>query len=152
LASTAAKRERDMTNESAAAAAPPPRQRTDDFLARLAERVGGRFQASNVFGDPVERDGVTVIPVATIRFGLGGGGGSDPGKGQEGEGGGAGGIASAAGYIELKDGRSRFVPVVHPARLLMLIGLISVAGIAVGLIIDERVRHTTPSGSRLPWR
>jgi uncharacterized spore protein YtfJ len=36
-----------------------------------------------VFGAPVERDGVTVIPVAAIRFGIGGGG-SDPSKGQDG--------------------------------------------------------------------
>src|SRR5262245_51356282 len=141
-----------MANESATGTAQVPRHRTDDFLARLAEQVGARFDASNVFGAPVERDGVTVIPVAAIRFGLGGGGGSDPGKGQDGEGGGAGGTAKAAGYIELKDGRSRFVPVVHPARLLLLIGLISLAGLAVGLIIEERSRPTKPSGSRLPWR
>src|SRR5262245_51456884 len=99
LVCTAARRERDMADESATGAAQAPRHRTDELLARLAERVGARFDASNVFGAPVERDGVTVIPVASIRFGLGGGGGSDPRKGQDGEGGGAAGTASAAGYI-----------------------------------------------------
>ena len=120
-----------MANETAADGVQAPRHRTDELLARLAERVGARFDASNVFGTPVERDGVTVIPVATIRFGLGGGGGSDPRKGQDGEGGGAAGSASATGYIELKDGRSRFVPVIHPARMLLLIGLMSLAGFTV---------------------
>jgi hypothetical protein len=108
-----------------------PERRTDELLGRLAERIGARFDASNVFGTPVERNGVTVIPVATIRLGLGGGGGSDPSKGQEGEGGGGGGTASAAGYIELRDGRSRFVPTVHPARMLLLVCAAALAGLAI---------------------
>jgi len=104
-----------MAGESTPEAGPtqPPPRRTDDLLATLAERIGARFDARTVFGAPVERDGVTVIPVAAIRFCMGGGGGSDPSKGQGGEGGGGGGSASAAGYIEIKDGRTCFVPVVH---------------------------------------
>ena len=124
-----------------------PQPRTDELLARLAERIGAQFAASNVFGTPVERDGVTVIPVATIRFGLGGGGGSDPGKGQEGEGGGGGGTASAAGYIELRDGRSRFVPAVHPARMLLLVCAAALAGLAI-----LRPLLAGRGESRLPWR
>jgi uncharacterized spore protein YtfJ len=99
-----------------------------------------------VFGAPVERDGVTVIPVAAIRSGIGGGGGSDPSKGQGGEGGGGGGSASAAGYIEIKEGRTRFVPVVHPARMLMLIGALTLAGLA---IMRPLLAGRRPS--RLPW-
>src|SRR5262245_44155066 len=108
-----------MTGQSTSEEVPiqPPQRRTDDLLATLAERIGARFHSGTVFGAPVERDGVTVIPVAAIRFGIGGGGGSDPSKGQSGEGGGGGGSADAAGYIEIKDGRSRFVPVVHPAHM-----------------------------------
>jgi uncharacterized spore protein YtfJ len=125
----------------------PPQRRTDEMLARLAERVGGQFDASHVFGAPVERAGVTVIPVATIRFGVGGGGGRDPGKGQDGEGGGAAGSAEAAGYIELKDGRSRFVPVVHPARMLVLVGAMALAGLALARPLVARA-----PASRVPWR
>jgi uncharacterized spore protein YtfJ len=99
-----------------------------------------------VFGAPVERDGVTVIPVAAIRSGIGGGGGSDPSKGQGGEGGGGGGSASAAGYIEIKEGRTRFVPVVHPARMLMLIGALTLCGLAIMRPLLARRRP-----SRLPW-
>ena len=90
------------------------------MLAALAERIGARFSAATVYGTPIERDGVTVVPVAAARFGIGAGSGSDPSKGQEGEGGGAGGGVTAAGYIELKDGRSRFVPVVRPERMVAL--------------------------------
>ena len=56
---------------------------------------------------------MTVILVAVARFGFGAGSGSDLSKRQEGEGGGGGGTAAPTGYIELKRGRSRFVPVVH---------------------------------------
>jgi hypothetical protein len=69
-----------MANETTLGAVQPPQRRTDELLARLAERVGARFDASSVFGNPVERDGVTVISVATTRFGLAGGAGSDPRK------------------------------------------------------------------------
>jgi uncharacterized spore protein YtfJ len=115
-------------------AAEVPRSRADDILAKLATQVGARFSASNVFGAPVERDGVTVIPVAALRFGLGGGGGGDASAKQEGEGGGAVGTASAAGYIEIKDGRSRFVPVIHPARMAAL----ACATVLAGILIARR--------------
>ena len=97
-----------------------PRRRTDDVLTTLADRLGGRFTASTVFGSPVERECVTVIPVAAVRFGLGGGGGEDPSGGQSGEGGGGAGSGTPAGYIEIKDGRSRFVPIVHPTRMVAM--------------------------------
>jgi uncharacterized spore protein YtfJ len=119
-----------------------PQRRTDELLSLLAERVGARLGAANVFGTAVERDGVTVIPVAAARFGLGAGGGADPGKQQEGEGGGAGGSVTAIGYIELKDGRTRFVPVVHPARMLALVCAAALAGIAIvrprSALVDPR--------------
>jgi uncharacterized spore protein YtfJ len=98
-----------------------PRRRGDELLAMLAEKIGARLGASTVYGEPVERGGVTVIPVAVARFGIGAGGGKDPAKGQEGEGGGGGGTVTPIGYIELKDGRSRYVPIVHPARMLALV-------------------------------
>jgi uncharacterized spore protein YtfJ len=61
---------------------------TDNPAERLAEQLGDSVRASAVFGKPVERDGVTVIPVARARFAFGGGGGSD-GTGQGSGGGGA---------------------------------------------------------------
>src|SRR3712207_4289977 len=104
-----------------------PARRTDDLLAALADRLGARFAASTFFGEPIQREDVTVIPVATLRFGFGGGAGSDPAKAQNGEGGGAACASTPVGYIEIKRGRSRFVPVVHPARMVTLVGLIALA-------------------------
>jgi uncharacterized spore protein YtfJ len=104
-----------------------PRRRADELIAAIAERMGGRFGATSVFGTPVEREGVTVIPVAAVRFGFGAGTGSDPAKGGEGEGAGGGGTVTAAGYIELKGGRSRFVPIVRPERIVALVMLTALA-------------------------
>jgi uncharacterized spore protein YtfJ len=124
-----------MTTETRPLAEPPHR-RTDDILTTLADRLGGRFTASTVFGAPVERDGVTVIPVATVRLGFGGGSGGDRRSEQSGDGGGGGGSGTAAGYIEIRDGYSRFVPVVHPARMLAML-----CATAVAMALSLRVRQ-----------
>jgi uncharacterized spore protein YtfJ len=123
-----------------------PRRRGDELLSTLAERIGARLGSATVFGAPVERDGVTVVPVAVARFGIGAGSGTDPGKGQEGEGGGGGGSVTPAGYIELKDGRSRFVPVVHPARMLAL-----VVGAVLAAFAIMRPTPAAPPRRKLPW-
>jgi len=123
-----------------------PRRRGDELLSMLAERIGARLGAATVFGAPVERDGVTVVPVAVARFGIGAGSGSDPSKGQEGEGGGGGGTVAPTGYIELKGGRSRFVPVVQPARMLALV----LGAVIAGLVIMRPTR-SRPHEHKLPW-
>ena len=107
----------------------------DERLGKLAERLGASASARAVFGDPVERDGVTVIPVARVRYGFGGGSGRGGARGRgrkgggsgEGEeeqyGSGAGGGVQAGpiGYIELHDGQARFTRIANPARLLALL-------------------------------
>jgi uncharacterized spore protein YtfJ len=63
-----------------------------DLVQALAERLGASARATAVFGEPVERDGVTVIPVAKSRWGFGGGSGVREGE----PGGGGGGLATRA--------------------------------------------------------
>ena len=78
----------------------------DELLQRIGQTVGDKANVSTVFGDPVERAGITVIPVAKARFGFGGGGGGGARGGQEGSGGGGGGgaVVSPVGYIEVRRG------------------------------------------------
>src|SRR5947208_13273952 len=82
----------------------------NDLMERIGQTVGQRAQASAIFGEPVAREGVTVIPVAKARFGFGGGGGSGSHEGEEGSGGGGGGGAAVSpiGYIELRDEGAEF--------------------------------------------
>ena len=42
------------------------------FTEHLAETIGAAARASAVFGEPVEGQGVTVIPVARAKWGFGG--------------------------------------------------------------------------------
>ena len=70
----------------------------------LAERLGAVAAARAVFSDPVERDGVTVIPVARVRWGFGAGGGTGGLEGTKEHGEGGGGVsASPLGYIEISE-------------------------------------------------
>jgi len=82
------------------------------FFEKLAEKLGAVAQATRIFGEPVERDGVTVIPVATARLGLGGGGGKRGLASHGGMGGGGGVIIQPAGYIEIKGGEARYRPII----------------------------------------
>lgn len=105
----------------------------DELLQRIGEAVGGAARASTVFGEPVVRDGITVIPVAKARFGFGGGGGAGEHGGDEGSGGGGGGgaLVSPVGYIEVRDGGTRFKRITGPLDLLALGVAVSLAGLAV---------------------
>jgi uncharacterized spore protein YtfJ len=87
-----------------------------ELLERLVSRLGGSVTVSAVYGEPIERQGVTIIPVARVGFGFGGGAGSGRRQNDQNRGGGGGGGASAAplGYIEIKDGRSTFKPIRRP--------------------------------------
>lgn len=83
------------------------------FLDGMAEKVGANARAEAVYGAAVERDGVTVIPVAKVRWGFGGGDGSSGGDGGvrgagSGSGGGGGVTVSPLGYIEIAGGESHF--------------------------------------------
>lgn len=107
------------------------------FLERLAERLRGAAGAAAVYGTPVERDGLTVIPVARVRWGFGGGSGSGEGAEGSGSGMGAGGGVSATplGYIEIRDGIAEFKPIRDPGTLLMVPPVILAGGIAAVLVI-----------------
>jgi uncharacterized spore protein YtfJ len=70
-------------------ALPPSAPSAERLVERLAEKIGSSARAAAVFGETVERDGVTVIPVAKARWGFGGGdggpgGGRRPGRGGRG--------------------------------------------------------------------
>lgn len=80
-------------------------------LSALAERIGAVANVQTVFGEPVTREAITVIPVARIFGGFGGGGGPTTHGNVElkgGVGAGAGFTAIPAGFIEIKNGHASF--------------------------------------------
>ena len=86
-----------------------PRESPARFIGGMAEKLGAAARAATIFGDPVERDGVTVIPVARARWGFGGGVGRR--NDEDGAGGGGGAQVSPIGFIELKNGQAEFRPI-----------------------------------------
>ena len=76
-----------------------------------------------VFGEPYERNGVTVIPAAAVGGGGGGGGGHDE-KGQEGQGAGFGMGARPAGVYVIKGNDVVWRPAVDVNRLATMVGLV----------------------------
>jgi uncharacterized spore protein YtfJ len=83
---------------------------------RTLRRILG---ARQVFGKPVEREGVTVIPVATVIGGGGAGGGTDrSAEGGEGSGLGFGLVARPVGAFEVRDDGVRWRPAIGPTQLL----------------------------------
>jgi uncharacterized spore protein YtfJ len=84
--------------------------------------------ARRVYGEPYERDGVTVIPAAVVRGGGGAGSGEDATKGGSGGGGGFGLTGRPVGAYVIEGGKVRWDPVVDPTRLALPV-IIAVLGI-----------------------
>ena len=105
-----------------------------DLVERLAQQVQVNANAKQVYGEPVERDGTTIIPVAKVQWGFGGGG---IGRGPVERGGGGGGArAYPTGFIELRNGKAEFRPIQDPMAPAILAGV----GLAVGLLLAKLLR------------
>lgn len=86
----------------------------NSFLERLAQRIGVAADAKRIYGEPVERGGVTVIPVAKAVYAFGGGSGERENEQGTGSGGGGAMVLKPVGYIEIKRGVTRFRPTRNP--------------------------------------
>jgi uncharacterized spore protein YtfJ len=102
-------------------------------ISQMVSTAQDAITVRRVYGEPYEKDGVTVIPAARVAGGVGGGSGQEQGghqsgaKGQEGEGGGFGVHATPAGAFVVKDGNVRWVPALDPQRALATIGVVTIA-------------------------
>jgi len=72
-----------------------------------------------VYGEPYERDGVTVIPAAAVMGGAGGGGGESP-DGETGGGSGFGLRARPVGAYVIRDGEVRWEPALDLNRAILV--------------------------------
>ena len=71
-----------------------------------------------VFGDPYEKDGLTIIPAARVSGGAGGGAGNDA-EGSQGSGAGYGLNATPVGAYVIKDGVVTWQPAIDLNRAIM---------------------------------
>jgi uncharacterized spore protein YtfJ len=101
----------------------------DELLSQARDSMS----VKKVFGETIEQDGFTIIPVARVAGG-GGGGGDTEGNG----GAGFGLAAKPAGAYVIKDGEVRWKPAVNPNAI--VIGWQLVAAFA--LFVLWRVRRS----------
>ncbi|WP_236791088.1 spore germination protein GerW family protein [Amycolatopsis sp. GM8] len=95
-------------------------------FTELATTVRDAISVRRVFADPIERDGVVLVPAAVVSGGAGGGNGQDE-KGQEGEGGGFGVGARPVGAYLINGDRVGWLPAVDVNRLVMTVGVVAIA-------------------------
>ena|SRR5881397_2505267 len=77
--------------------------------------VRDALTVKRVFGDPIERDGILIIPAAKLRGGAGGGGDSENNAG-----GGFGMTAKPIGAFVVRNGNVEFEPAVDVNRVVGL--------------------------------
>lgn len=113
--------------------------RTVELPDELRDLIDGLHESANVttvFGDPIERDGRTVVPVARVAYGFGGGFGS--GTDESGEGGIGGGVGSRpVGTVEITDHETRFVPIPSRRRQAATVGAF-LLGVVPGALLGRR--------------
>jgi uncharacterized spore protein YtfJ len=103
----------------------------------LMGQVNDALQARRIFGDPYQKNGLTIIPVATVRGGWGGGAGqsASPQEGQ-GWGGGGGVTARPVGAFVVKGDEVTWQPTVDVNRIVLVGQLVAIAAIVtVGMTI-----------------
>src|SRR2546429_9967541 len=78
-------------------------------IAEVLERARDVVTVRATIGDPVQQDGMVIVPVTKIRGGGGGGQGHE-GTEKEGTGGGFGGTSTPIGAFVIKDGSVTWRP------------------------------------------
>jgi len=111
-----------------------------EFQGLLAG-VRDMITVKRVYGDPYEKNGLTVIPAASVRGG-GGGGEGHRGDHESGTGGGMGMVARPSGAWVIHDGDVSWKPAVDVNRIVLGAQLVTLAMILVaGPVVRARARN-----------
>ena len=108
-------------------------------LMETIERAKDTMTVRRVFGDPVEKDGVTIVPAARVQGGAGGGGGEGP----EGEGSGMGtgfGVnARPVGAFVIKGEDVQWRPAIDVNKVILGAQLVAIAALLLaGAVVRAR--------------
>lgn len=107
----------------------------------VIEQARDTLTVKRVFGEPHEKDGVTVIAVAKVLGGAGGGGGEGPGGEGKGSGGGFGMVARPVGMFLIHGDDLSWRPAVDVNRIVLGGQVLAVVALlAVRSIVKARVK------------
>jgi uncharacterized spore protein YtfJ len=108
----------------------------------LLQQTRDTLTVTKLFGEPHERNGVTVIPVAAVRGGGGGGRGEGPGPEGVGTGSGSGGgfglTAKPAGVYVIEGDRVSWRPAVDVNRIVLGGQIVMIVAL---LVLRSVLRH-----------
>jgi len=93
-----------------------------DLMRATMEKVHEMVDTNTIVGQPITTaDGVTLIPISKVSFGIGGGGGDYGKNSKDGFGGGAGaGVKiDPVAFLIIKDGVTRMMPVATSPKTTM---------------------------------
>lgn len=113
--------------------------KVNDVLSQAKDAI----TVKRVYGEPFEKDGMTIIPAAVVGGGGGGGSGHDD-KGEGGEGGGFGMSGRPAGAFVIKDGQLGWRPAVDPNRIVLTLGMV----VAVYLLTRPRMARARAKAAK----
>lgn len=110
-----------------------------EFLDSISERLQTSSAVKTVYGDPLETQDKTIIPVAKVAYGFGGGFGeckADKTEQDNSDCGGAGGgvAVNPVGVIEVTKEETRFIPFSQRKQLAGML----ILGFLIGLFFGRR--------------
>jgi hypothetical protein len=107
-------------------------------VQEILAKAGEGLTAKRVFGEPYEKNGLTIITAA--RLAGGGGGGENPHD--KGAGGGFGGVTTPSGAYVIEGNTVTWKPAVDVNRIVLGMQLLAALGIVtIGSIARERARR-----------
>jgi uncharacterized spore protein YtfJ len=110
-------------------------------VQELIGQARDALTVKRVFGEPYEKDGVTIIPAARVQGGAGAGGGEDPQGQGTGSGSGFGMTARPVGAFVIREGELSWRPAVDVTRIVLGGQLVAiVALLTVRAIIKARAK------------
>jgi len=112
----------------------------DGDVMNVIEQAKDVMTVRRVFGDPYEKNGVTMIPAARVQGAAGGGGGED-GESQ-GRGSGFGMNAKPAGAFVINGDKVSWQPAIDATKIVIGMQLVVVAALlVVRAVVKSRVPH-----------
>jgi uncharacterized spore protein YtfJ len=110
---------------------------TPDLISKVREGMTVR----TAIGEPVEHDGIVVVPAAKLRGGAGGGTGTDEEKGS-GSGGGFAITTTPIGAFVIKDGQVTWRPAIDINKVIIGGQIVAVVALlTIRAIVKARLRR-----------
>lgn len=101
--------------------------KVDEILSEARDTL----TVKRVYGDPISKNGVTIIPAASVRGGGGGGEGEPGPETPGGSGGGFGMSARPVGAYQIKGDEVEWIPAADTTRVVLLAEVLAIVALLV---------------------